>query len=195
MSYYDEPKKRIISSMDSRQTLHYVLKSSLHHHGWKLEVRELKGPLLFKVIRHPIHPSYYKLQSLNSQKINPMKIKSLLFEDTFRYVLYDGNKEQVSILSDQNSPEVLFRNHQRKTIARFSPLSSEVVLLRTPRATVARLRFKEKPTPLSFKVECEAEVGLQWLFALILYSVAHIENTKPTPHPEKTELEEDEKTE
>jgi hypothetical protein len=113
-----------------------------------------------------------------------MKIKSTTIEDVSRYTLFKGNQEQLSIRSSTNSPVVLLRNQQRKTIARFSPLSPEVVLLRTHTASVARLRFKKKPAPLHFQVECKTEADLQWLYAIILYSIAQIETPETAPLPE-----------
>ena len=183
MSHSDEPVKISNSSKNSQRTQHYLLKPSLHPHGWKLDVKEGTGTPLFKVLKHPTIPTHYKLYSFKSQNLTPWKIKITTIEDVIRYTLFDETQEQFSIRKTPKSPIVLFRNRQRNTLARFSPLSSEIILLRTPTTSVAQLRFKERPPPLHFQVECETEPDLQWLYAIILYVIARIEMPEPAPHP------------
>ena len=112
-----------------------------------------------------------------------------------RYTLSNGNDELLSIHSVLDSPSVRLQNAQRQTIARFSIISQELVIIRTPTASVARLKFKEKPSPLNFQVSCTAEADLQWLYAIILYTVARIEAVDATPLPEEDELTEEEEAE
>jgi hypothetical protein len=162
-------------SPDLQRTCHYILKSCLHPHGWKLEVKEHNGSMLFEVIRLPTAPPYYKLHSHKVHNVIPMKIKSTTIEDVLHYTLFEGNQEQLSIRSILKTPVVHLRNQQRKTIARFLPFTPKITLLRAPTGSVARLRFKEITSPLHFQIECDAEPGLQWLYAIILYSIARLE--------------------
>lgn len=163
------------------RTQKYVLHPSLHPHGWKLEVRESTGNLLYEILRHPTQPIQFKLQSPKSQTNNLLKIKTRTIGDVLRYSLFEGKQEQLSLRLIPNAPVVLLRNQERKTIARFSPLRPDVVILRTPTASVARLRFKEKPSPLHFQIECETVAGEEWFYAIILYTVARIEAAQPEP--------------
>ncbi len=195
MSRSGEPVKTTKSSQDSQRSQHYVLKPSLHPHGWKLEVREGKGHLLYEITRLPTQPIRYRLKSPKPTIRNLLKIKTLTIEDVTRYSLVNGTEEQLSIRATPNASVVLLRNQERKTIARFSPLNPEVVILRTPTRSIARLRFKEKPSPLHFQVESEATAGLQWLHAIILYTVARIETSKPAPLPEEVDQDKDETSE
>lgn len=181
MSHSEEPVKGPQASRDSSRTHRYFLTPSLHPHGWKLKVQEEGDPPLFRVIRHPTDPTFYKLHSLKSPKDVVLKIKSTMIEDVTRYSLVERNQEQLSIRSTSTSPVVLLRNQQRKTIGRFLPISPEIILLRTPNATIARLRFKEKPSPLKFQIECEIGDAQQWLFAIILYSIFRIETAESVP--------------
>jgi hypothetical protein len=112
-----------------------------------------------------------------------------------RYTLTEGDDELLSIHSVLNSPSVRLQNEHRQTIARFSTFSQEIVIIRTPTASVARLKFKEKPAPLKFQVSCTAEAGLQWLYAIILYTIARIEAEDATPLPEVDEIHELEEVE
>ena len=192
MSHSGEPAKTTKSSQDSQRSHHYVLKPSLHLHGWKLEVRADTGHLLYEITRLPTQPIRYRLKSPEQTTGNPLKIKTLTIDDVTRYSLVDGAKELLSIRATPTTSMVLLRDQERKTIARFSPLNPEVVILRTPTTSIARLRFKEKPAPLHFQVESEAIKGLQWLHAVILYTVARIEAHKPGPLPEEVDQDEDE---
>jgi hypothetical protein len=185
MSRFDEPGRVTTPSQTSQRTHHYILKPSLHPHGWKIEVRGGSGTLLYEVTKHPTTPIHYKLRPIKKPKSTPMKIKSAYIGHVLRYTLIEGDIERLSILSVLNSPSVLLHNDQHQTIARFSTISQEIVIIRTPTASVARLKFKEKPAPLNFQVNCTAEAGLQWLYAIILYSVARIEAADATPFPEE----------
>ena len=102
-----------------------------------------------------------------------------------RYTLTEGDDELLSILSVLNAPSVRVQDKHRQTIARFTSMSQEIVILRTPTASVARIKFKEKPAPLNFQVNCTAEGGLPWLYAIILYTVSRIEAEDATPLPEE----------
>ncbi len=195
MSKSDESEKATTPSQTSLRTHHYLLKPSLHPHGWKLEVRDGSGSPLYEVTKHPTTPIHYKLRPIKTPDSTPMKIKSAYIGHVLRYTLIKGDNELLSIHSVLNSPLVRIRNEQRQTIARFSALSQDLVIIRTPTALVARLKFKEKPTPLNFQVNCTAEAGLQWLYAIMLYTVARIEAEDATPLPEIDELHGEEETE
>ncbi|MFX1317603.1 MAG: hypothetical protein ACFE9D_00565 [Promethearchaeota archaeon] len=176
----------------SERTQHYILKPFLHPNGWKLEVREGNGLLLFTVLKHPTTPPQFKLLPANKQKIGSLRIKTTVVRDVLRYTLRQGKQELLSILQALNSPLVSVRNQQHETIARFSTLSPEIVLLRAIRGSVAHLRFKEKPEPFGFQIECDAQPLNQWLYAIILYAVARIESYEPNSHlEEKTQQDED----
>ncbi|MFX1576412.1 MAG: hypothetical protein ACFFCF_04490 [Promethearchaeota archaeon] len=169
----------------SSRTQRYFLTPSLHPHGWKLTIQEEGGPSLYQIIRHPTVPPFFKLRSLKSQKDEVLKIKSTRIEDITRYSLVEKNQEQLSIRSTSTSPVVFLRNQQRKTIGHFLPISPEIILLRTPNATVARLRLKEKPPPLRLQIECEIRDKQQWLFAVLLYSIFRIEVAESVPLPQE----------
>ena len=180
------------SSKVSERTQNYILKPTLHPNGWKLEVKEGNGALLFSVLRYPTAPPQFKLLPANEQKIGPLRIRTTAVGDVLRYTLRDDKQELLSILQALNSPLVSVRNQQRETIARFSALSPDIVLLRALQGSVARLRFMEKPGPLRFQIECDAQHGDQWLYAVILYTVARIESPEATPRlEEKPEQDED----
>lgn len=193
MSSFDEHVKDTKSSTVPQRTRHYHLKPKFHPHGWKLEIKEGKGPIVLEVDRLPTTVPHYKLHSHKSPKMIPLKIKSTTIEDVIRYTLFEGNQEQMSIQWAFNSSVVLLRNQQRKTIARFLPITTEIVLLRTPTGSVARLRFKEKPAPVHYQIECEAQIGLQWLYAIVLYSIARIERIEIPPLPKDKVNQEEEK--
>lgn len=195
MSQSDESGRVPTPSQTSPRTHYYILKPSLHPHRWKIEVRDGSGTLLYGVTRHPTTPLHYKLRSKKKPKSAPLKIKTAYIGQVLRYTLTDGNDELLSIHSVLDSPSVRLQNAQRQTIARFSTISQELVIIRTPTASVARLKFKEKPSPLNFQVSCTAEAGLQWLYAIILYTVARIEAVDATPLPEEDELTEEEEAE
>jgi len=184
--------KTLKSSKVSERTQHYILKPTLHPNGWKLEVRAGNGTLLFTVLKHPTTPHQFKLLPANEQKVSPLRIRTTAVRDVLRYTLREDRQELLSILQALNSPLVSVRNQQRETIARFSPLSPEIVLLRAISGSVAHLRFKEKPEPLGFQIECEAQPSDQWLYAIILYAVTRIESYEPLSRlEEKTQQDED----
>jgi hypothetical protein len=178
------------SSKNAQRTQHYVLQPSLHPHGWKLEVKEGTGPLLYTIFRRPTTPPTFKVHSSKPSKAESLRIKSKLMEDVVHYTLLEGTQEQLSIRTISNSPLVSVRDQQRKTIARFSPISPEIVLLRTHTGSVARLRIKERAAPLKVQIECEAKPGVEWLYAIILYIIARIESPKPIPQQEEDQVEE-----
>jgi hypothetical protein len=185
MSHSEEPVKSPPALRGSSRTHRYFLTPSLHPHGWKLTIQEEGAPPLFRVIRHPTVPTFYKLHSLKSQKDVVLKIKSTTIEDVTRYSLVEKNQEQLSIRSTSTSPVVFLRNQQRKTIGHFLPISPEIILLRTPNATVARVRLKEKPPPLRYQIECEIRDKQKWLFAVLLYSIFRIEVAESVPSPQE----------
>jgi hypothetical protein len=185
MSHSEEPVKSHLDLQGSSRTHHYFLTPSLHPHRWKLTIQEEGGPPLFRIIRHPTVPPFFKLRSLKSQKDKVLKIKSTTIEDVTRYSLVEKKQEQLSIRSTSTSPVVFLRNQQRKTIGHFLPISPEIILLRTPNATVARLRLKEKPPPLRFQIECEIRDRQQWLFAVLLYTIFRIEVAESVPLPQE----------
>jgi hypothetical protein len=195
MSRFDESGRVTTPSQTSQRTHHYILKPSLHPHGWKITVRDGSGTLLYEVLRHPTTPIQYKLHSGKKPESTPLTIKSAYIGHVLRYTLIKGDDALLSIHLVVNPPSVRLQNEQRQTIARFSIISQEIVIIRTPTASVARLKFKKKPAPLNFQVNCTAEEGLQWLFAIILYTVACIEAEDATPLPELDELHEEEEVE
>jgi hypothetical protein len=75
------------------------------------------------------------------------------------------------------------------------PITSEIVLLRTPSLSVARLRFKDKPAPLRYQIECNTDADPKWLLASILYSIARVETAETPPFSEEIPLEMDDSTE
>jgi hypothetical protein len=188
-----ESVKTSTSSKVSERTRNYILKPILHPNGWKLEVQEKKnGTLLFTVIKHPTTPPQFKLVPTNESKDGPLRIRATAVRDVLRYTLFKDKQETLSILQALNSPLVSVRNQQRETIARFSTLSPEIVLLRVIRGSVARLRLKEKPEPFGFQIECEVQPGDQWIYAIILYAVARIESYEPVSGlAEETEQDKD----
>jgi hypothetical protein len=185
MARSDESVKSSQSSKNFQRTKRYILKPALHPNGWKLEVTEGTGALLFTVLSHPTIPPHFKLHPAHQQKTHPMRIKFHAVKDVRRYTLLKDKQELLSILQTPHHPLVSVRNPQRETIARFSLLSSEIVLLRAIPGSVARLRIKERPEPLRFQIETEAQPGDQWLHAIILYAIALIESSEPTPFPEE----------
>ncbi|MFW9935480.1 MAG: hypothetical protein ACFFDU_08290 [Candidatus Thorarchaeota archaeon] len=185
MSHSKEPVKSHPDLQDSSRPHHYFLTPSLHPHGWKLTIQEEGGPPLFRIIRYPTVPPFFKLRSLKSPKDEALKIKSTTIEDVTRYSLVEKNQEQLSIRSTSTSPVVFLRNQQRKTIGHFLPISPEIILLRTPNATVAHLRLKEKPPPLRFQIECEIRDKQPWLFAVLLYSIFRIEVAESVQLPQE----------
>jgi hypothetical protein len=191
MARSDESVKSSKSSKNFQRTQRYILKPALHPNGWKLEVMEGTGTLLFTVLSHPTTPPHFKLLPANQQKTHPLRIKVHSIRDVRRYTLLKDKQELVSLLQTPNSPLVSVRNHQRETIARFSPLSPEIVLLRAIPSSVARLRVKERPEPLRYQIEAKAQPGDQWLHAIILYAIARIELPEPAPLSEE-EIEHDE---
>ena len=195
MSRFDESGRAATPSQTSQRTHHYVLKPTLHPHGWKLVINDGSGTLLYEVTRHPTTPVHYKLRASKTPKSTPLKIKSVKIGHVLRYTLTEGDDELLSIYLGLNAPSVRVQDKQRQTIARFSNINEEIVMLRTPTASVARIKFKEKPAPLNVQVNCTAEGDLQWLYAIILYTVARIEDEDVTLLPEEEHALEVEETE
>ena len=94
-----------------------------------------------------------------------------------RYTLFDEGLEHLSLLQVSSSPEFLLRDANRRVVARFRPLGPGLVVLRTPSTVVARLRLTEYGAPAGLRVDCDAEGGLEWLLAVLLYAVVLTEQT------------------
>ncbi len=180
MTSTDEHRKVSLPSLASQQPTHYLLTPLLHPNGWRLEVRNDEGTLFYNVTRKLTEPISYILYSYKPIKTPPRKIKSTPLDNVPRFSLYKDRLEQLSILSILPSSIVLVRSPSRKVIARFIPLTSKIVFLRTPTTSVGRLRFKDKPAPLHYQIECRTDPNPQWLLASILYAIARIE-TAETP--------------
>lgn len=88
-----------------------------------------------------------------------------------RYTLFDEGLEHLSLLQASSSAEFLLRDANRRIVARFKPLGPGLFVLRTPSTVVARLRLTEYAAPAGLRVDCDAEEGLEWLLAVLLYAV------------------------
>lgn len=180
MTYTDELGKVSPPSSASQPPSQYILTPLLHPNGWKLEVRDKEETLFHKVTRKLTEPISYTLHSYKPIKAPPMKIKSTSINGVPRFSLYKGHLEQLSILLTLPSSTILVRESSRKVIARFIPLTPEIVHLCTPTTSVGRLRFKDKPAPLHYQIECHLDSDSTWLLASILYTITRME-TAATP--------------
>jgi hypothetical protein len=88
-----------------------------------------------------------------------------------RYTLFDERLEHLSLLQASSSAEFLLRDADRRVVGRFKPLGPGLVVLRSPVAVVARLRLTGFAAPAGLRVECDAEEGVEWLLAVLLYAI------------------------
>ncbi len=180
------PSKSSANKVSSRTILprlnQYVLIPRLHPNGWKLLIQDATEHLLFEVFRRPTTPLRYQVQPAPTQKGESLVIKSLNIGEITRYTLYQGTQEILSIRFASESKKVFLRNPARQTIAQFIILSSKVTLLQTENRMVARLRFRDHPSPSGFLVKCEIADESRWLYAIIVFTVAQIE-TQSHPSP------------
>ncbi|MFW9983346.1 MAG: hypothetical protein ACFFCB_01290 [Candidatus Odinarchaeota archaeon] len=85
---------------------------------------------------------------------------------------------------------VLLRDAQRQIVARFTPISPEIILLRTDATSVGQIRFKETPGAFGFIAICNTVAELRWLQGVILYVIAQLEEKMTAPLIETPEFEE-----
>lgn len=175
MSHTEKSVKHPDSSKTSQRTEQYVLRPKLHPGGWKLQVQNSSGQTILQITRRSTTPPRYNARIFPPYEIEPFVIKSMTIGDVQRYSLIENGHEALSIRRVTSSQVVLLRDAQRQVVARFTPISSEIILLRTDTTSVGRLRFKETPGVFGFIADCSTVAELRWLHAVILYVIARLE--------------------
>ncbi len=185
MAPYEEPPKESPQSTPTSPTKRYVLQPHLHPNKWKLQLKDSSGQIIYKILRRLTIPIRYRVQTNQLQETNPLTIKTVTIGDIQRYIFFEGNQAKLSLRQSASSELVLLQDAKRKIIAHFISITPEITLLRAQTNVIARLRFKENPTPAGFVVDCQVQPELKWLHAILLYVIAKIEEPKPSTLPEE----------
>lgn len=191
MSYAEKSMKQVDSSKTKQRTKQYILRPKLHPSGWKLQVQTASGQTLLQITRRSTTPPRYLAQAFPPFEIEPFVIKAMTIGEVQRYSLLEAGHEVLSIRQAASPPVVLLRDAQRQIVARFTPISPEVILLRTDAVSVGRLRFKEMPGEFGFITDCSTIAELRWLQGVILYVIARLEEKMVVPLTDAAELEEE----
>ncbi len=184
MSSSKELGNKSVPLTSKTQKGHYVLLPKLHPNRWKLVVLDLAGREIFHVIRLPTNIIRYRIQAIPPVNDNPITVKTIKVGTLQYYSLFVTTEEQFSIRFPSSSPIVTLYGKNRKVVAYFKPLHSDIVFLQTDTKRVARIQFKEKPSVLGFAIKSEVEPENHWLYAIILYAIAWIESQFPESYSE-----------
>lgn len=190
MSPLEESTKKAPLSKKSHFKRRYVIRPLLHPNDWKLEITDDVNQSLFEVTRRLTSPIRYRVQAIKSSQSEQLVIKTSHIGDIIRYSLLKKGQELLSLRYVTSSTITTLRDQNRNAIARFTPLTPEITLLRAASSSVARLRYKESPTTLGFTVECEVTPEQQWLLGVLLYVIAYIATRVSVTHPAPEALEE-----
>lgn len=188
MSPSKEPGKKIVPPTPTRQKEHYTLLPKLHPNKWKLIVLDYAGQEIFHLTRLPTNPMRYRGQAIQPANVHPITIKTTKIGAIAYYSLFAANEELFSIRYPVSSPIVTLWGKNRKVIAHFKPISSDLIFLQTDSTRIARIHFKEKPSPLGLVIESQVDSENHWLYAIILYAIACIESRYPEPLSENASL-------
>ena len=190
MSHADKSVKQGDSLKTSQRPEKYVLRPKLHPGGWKLLVQKTSGLTLLQITRRSTTPPRYLAKPFPPFEIKPFVIKVMTVGEVQRYSLIANGHEALSIRQAAYPNMVLLRDAQRQIIARFTPISPEMILLRTDAASVGRIRFKETPGAFEFIAVCNTVAELRWLQGVILYVIAQLEEKMATSLIKRPVLEE-----
>lgn len=190
MSPADKSVKQGDSLKTGQRTEQYVLRPKLHPGGWKLLIQKTSGLTLLQITRRSTTPPRYLAKPFPPFEIKPFVIKALTVGEVQRYSVFANGHEVLSIRQAASPQVVLLRDAQRRAVARFTPISPEIILLRTDAASVGRIRFKDTPGAFGFIAFCNTVAELRWLQGVILYVIARLEEKMATPLNKKPELEE-----
>ncbi len=190
MSHADKSVKQGESLKTEKLTEQYVLRPKLHPDGWKLLVQNASGQTLIQIIRRSTTPPRYHAQPIPPFEIKPFVIKAMTIREVRRYSIIANGHETLSIRQTASPQVVLLRDAQRQIVARFTPISPEIIILRTDATSVGRIRFKDTPGTIGFIAVCNTFAELRWLQGVMLYVIAQLEEKMATPLIESPELEE-----
>lgn len=185
MAPSEEPQKELHQSTPTLPTKRYVLQPQLHPNKWKLQLKDSSGQILYEVLRRLTIPIRYRVQVNQLHKSSQLTIKTLNLGDVQRYTFFEGNQAKLSLRQSVSSKIVLLQDAKRKIIAHFISITPEFTLLKAQTNVIARLRFKEDPTPAGFVVDCQVYPELKWLHAILLYVIAKIEEPMPSTLPKE----------
>ncbi|MFX0167922.1 MAG: hypothetical protein ACFE89_01085 [Candidatus Hodarchaeota archaeon] len=190
------PRNNLPPEQSSSDTLPlselYRILPRLDTHKWKLDLTNADGDILYQVSRHPTAPPRYQIHAMQSPEPNALTIRVKSFDGIQRFTLYSAEKQHFSLRSSVSSNQLLLQDPQRRILARFIPITPEITLMRSTTSRVARIRFKDHPSPFGIAIECKINQPEKWLLAILLYVVERIEaltTRSPPPEPHKTENE------
>lgn len=190
MSPADKSVKQGDSLKTGQRTEKYVLRPKLHPSGWKLLIQKTSGLTLLQINRRSTTPPRYFAKPFAPFEIKPFVIKDMTVGEVQRYSVFANGQEVLSIRQAASPQVVLLQDAQRRTVVRFTPISPEIVLLRTDADSVGRIRFKETPGAFGFIAFCNTVAEPQWLQGVILYVIARLEEKMAAPLDKEPELEE-----
>ncbi|MFX0079483.1 MAG: hypothetical protein ACFE8O_09620 [Candidatus Hermodarchaeota archaeon] len=190
MSSADKSVKQGDSLKADHRTEQYVLRPKPYPGGWKLLIQKTSGHTLLQIIRRSTTPPHYLAKAFPPFEIKPFVIKALTVGEVQRYSIIANEQEALSIRQAASPQVVLLRDAQRQILARFTPISPEIILLRKDASSVGRIRFKDTPRAFGFIAFCKIIAELRWLHGIILYVIAQLEEKAATPLLETPEFEE-----
>ncbi|MFX1299370.1 MAG: hypothetical protein ACFFAL_03495 [Promethearchaeota archaeon] len=190
MSHSDKSVKQGTSSKADQRIEQYVLRPKPHPSGWKLLIQKTSGHTLLQITRRSTIPPRYLAKAFPPFEIQPFVIKVLTIGEVQRYSIIANGHDILSIRQATSPQVALLQDAQRQTIARFTPISPEIILLRTDTTSVGRIRFKDTPSAFGFIAFCNTGVELRWLHGVILYVITKLEEKIAKPFIETPELEE-----
>jgi len=189
MSHSDKSVKQGPSLEADQRTEQYILRAKLHPSGWKLLLQKTSGHTLLQITRRSTTPPRYLAKTFPPFEIKPFVIKALTVGEVQRYSLIANGHDALSIRQAASPQVVLLQDAQRQTIARFTPISPEIILLRTDTTSVGRIRSKDTPGAFGFITFCSTVAELRWLHGVILYVITKLEEKLAKPFIETSELE------
>ncbi len=190
MPHADKSVKQRDSLKTDLRTERYILRPKLHPSGWKLLIQKTSGHTLLQIRRRSTTPPRYLAKPFVPFEIKPFVIKSKTIGEVQSYSVIADGEETLSIRQATSPQVVLLRDAQRQIVARFTPISPEIILLRTDATSVGQIRFKETPGAFGFIAICNTVAELRWLQGVILYVIAQLEEKMAVSPIETPELEE-----
>jgi len=150
----------------------YIIKPRPHPSGFALHVEDTQNNLVYRINSRVTYQQRYLIKLPDDSLL---EIKPILLGTTRRYKLLENGAELLSIHQGSSSGEFFLRDSKRKIIAHFIPITSMKILLRSTTSVVARISLLEYPPPRGFHIICDVNNNNQWVYAVLMYTVASID--------------------
>jgi hypothetical protein len=157
--------------------------------GWKLRLTSTNDDVLYHVSRRPTTPPRYRIHPVKNHETKPLTIRVKVVNGNVRFTLYEDQTQIFSIRPAATTRQFLLQDAQRRILAKFVPITPNTILMRSDTGTVARIRAKEQPSPMGWKVECKISDPQTWLLGVLLYVVIRIEDFNSASRPESSDQE------